>query len=102
MHIFYVDVPYDYKYNFKRWGVEYGDEVLSRDFNTKIEFICNSGAKISHGDCHRIIVDTEKDELFFLITSGFEKIPTEIVEKYIADKYPMNFGASLCSAKAMW
>ncbi len=63
MHIFYVSVPSDYKYD---WSVSSSPtEVLRIKTGTLIEFVCNSHARLSEGDVYQVGVDSEKDELFF-------------------------------------
>jgi len=81
MHIFYVSVPSDYKYD---WSISSSPtEVLRVETGTLIEFVCNSHARISEGDVYQVGVETEKDELFFLLKTGFSKMKTEVVKEYL-------------------
>ncbi len=81
MHIFYVDVPSDYKYD---WSISSSPtEILRVETGTLIEFVCNSHARISDGDVYQVGVETEKDELFFLLKTGFSKMKTEVVKEYL-------------------
>jgi hypothetical protein len=74
MHIFYVDVPTGYKYD---WSVSSSPtEILRVKTGALIEFVCNSHARISEGDVYQVGVETEKDELFFLLKTGFSKMKT--------------------------
>jgi phosphorylcholine metabolism protein LicD len=84
MHTFYINVPSDYKYD---WSISSSPAVvLSIEHGAYIEFICNSWAKISEGDVYKVKVNSVKDELFFLLKTGFKKIKTEVVNEYL--KYP--------------
>lgn len=84
-HVFYVDVPYTYDYV---WGrLRSGPDVLTRDFGVKFEFICNSNAKISEGDVHRVTVKDYKDEVFFLLKTGFKKVNTNVVDTFLSKKF---------------
>jgi hypothetical protein len=81
MHIFYVSVPSNYKYD---WSIsKSATDVLRIETGALIEFICNSYAKISEGDVYQVGVATEKDELFFLLKTGFSKMKTEVVHNYL-------------------
>lgn len=81
MHIFYVDVPGDYEYD---WSIStHPTEILRFETGALIEFVCNSHARISEGDVYQVGVDTEKDELFFLLKTGFTKMKTEVVAEYL-------------------
>lgn len=92
MHRIYVDVPYSYDYVYKH-GEQDGPEVLTRDFGIKFEFICNAsrgmfnhdrlGLVGNKGDAHIVYLDDPKDEMFFLIKSGFTKLNKDVVENYI-------------------
>jgi hypothetical protein len=85
MHIFYVDVPTGYKYD---WSVSSSPtEVLRIETGALIEFVCNSHARISDGDVYQVGVETEKDELFFLLKTGFSKMKTEVVAEYLKYRY---------------
>ncbi len=85
MHIFYVSVPSDYKYD---WSVSSSPtEVLRIKTGTLIEFVCNSHARLSEGDVYQVGVDSEKDELFFLLKTGFSKMKTEVVQEYLRFRY---------------
>jgi hypothetical protein len=77
----YVDVPSDYPYKFGRY--ESGPQVLTRDFGVSFTFICNSHAKISEGDVHRIEFDSEAEELLFLLRTPFKLLNKDVVENYI-------------------
>ncbi len=82
MHIFYVDVPSDYNYD---WNIsDSSTEILRVQTGTLIEFVCNNHARISKGDVYQVKVDSEKDELFFLLKTGFSKMKTEVVADYLA------------------
>ena len=95
MHKFYVDVPYGYVYKWQN-KKEGGDEALVREFGVNIKFICNAhgahfnqdnlGAVGNKGDAHMVELESEKDELFFLIKTGWTKLNTEVVENYIKTK----------------
>lgn len=81
MHIFYVDVPSDYNYD---WNIsDSSTEILRVQTGTLIEFVCNNHARISKGDVYQVKVDSEKDELFFLLKTGFSKMKTEVVKNYL-------------------
>ena len=81
MHIFYVEVPTNYKYN---WSISSSPtEVLRVETRTLIEFVCNSHARISEGDVYQVGVDSDRDELFFLLKTGFSKMKTEVVQNYL-------------------
>lgn len=70
MHELYIDVPNDFKYN---WSLGKDvDAVLTNMFNVPIEFVVNSLAKITKGDCYRVTLDSEDDVLFFLLKTGFK------------------------------
>jgi hypothetical protein len=85
MHIFYIEVPNGYKYD---WSISSSPtEVLRVETGTLIEFVCNSHARISDGDVYQVGVDTEKDELFFLLKTGFSKMKTEVVTEYLQYRY---------------
>ena len=85
MHIFYVEVPSDYKYD---WSVSSSPtEVLRVKTGTLVEFVCNSHARISDGDVYQVGVDSDKDELFFLLKTGFSKMKTEVVQEYLQYRY---------------
>jgi hypothetical protein len=81
-YVFYVDVPNTYQYDYVP-GDMTGPDVLTRELGVQITFICNSVAKISEGDVHAVTVESEKDELFFLLKSGFKKMDTQVVETYL-------------------
>jgi hypothetical protein len=84
MHIFYVEVPNSYKYD---WSIaKIAHEVLSTEYNAAIEFICNQGARISEGDVFSVTTEYEGEELFFLLKTGFKKMNTQVVESYIQAK----------------
>ena len=82
-HRFYVDLAGDYQYNWDSPD-DTSTMVLSREFGYEFRFVCNSYAKISKGDVYQVVVDSPKDELFFFIKTGFEKIDSKIVEEYIS------------------
>jgi hypothetical protein len=85
MHIFYVEVPNNYKYD---WSISKSPtEILRVETGTLIEFVCNSHARISDGDVYQVGVETEKDELFFLLKTGFSKMKTEVVQEYLQSRY---------------
>ena len=84
-HIFYIDVPNDYKYVY-RDGDRYGPDVLTREYGVPIRFICNSLAKISDGDVHAVIVNNVGEELFFLLKNDFKKVNTQVVQNYLQAK----------------
>ena len=94
MHKVYVDVPYEYNYVYRiAQGEDTGPEVLSRDFGVKFAFICNAAQRFSNssglgavgnrGDAHVVWLDSEEDELFFLIKTGFAKLNNEVVELFL-------------------
>jgi len=81
MHIFYVEVPTGYKYD---WSISSSPtEILRVETGTLIEFVCNSHARISEGDVYQVGVESDKDELFFLLKTGFSKMKTEVVQNYL-------------------
>lgn len=81
MHIFYISVPVNYKYD---WSIsKSATQILREETGTLVEFVCNSHARISDGDVYQVGVETEKDELFFLIKTGFSKMKTEVVQEYL-------------------
>lgn len=85
MHIFYISVPSGYKYD---WSVSSSPtEVLRIKTGTLIEFVCNSHARISEGDVYQVGVESDKDELFFLLKTGFSKMKTEVVQEYLQLRY---------------
>jgi len=85
MHIFYVEVPTNYKYD---WSVSSSPtEVLRVKTGALIEFVCNSHARISDGDVYQVGVESDKDELFFLLKTGFSKMKTEVVTEYLQSRY---------------
>jgi hypothetical protein len=94
MHKIYVDVPYEYNYVYRVDHDEStGPEVLARDFGVKFAFICNAAQRFSNpeglgavgntGDAHVVWLESEKDELFFLIKSGFTKLNKDVVELFL-------------------
>ena len=94
MHKIYVDVPYEYNYVYRVDHDECtGPEVLARDFGVKFAFICNAAQRFSNpeglgavgnkGDAHVVWLESEKDELFFLIKTGFTKLNNEVVELFL-------------------
>jgi hypothetical protein len=94
MHKVYVDVPYEYNYVYRiAQGEDTGPEVLSRDFGVKFAFICNAAQRFSNpeglgavgntGDAHVVWLESEKDELFFLIKTGFTKLNKNVVELFL-------------------
>lgn len=95
MHKIYVDVPYRYAYEYRN-GEQDGPEVLTRDFGVKFTFICNAaksafnteglGSVGNKGDAHIVYLDDPKDEIFFLIKSGFTKLNKDVVENYMNKK----------------
>lgn len=81
MHIFYVEVPSWYNYD---WSISSSPtEILRVETGALIEFVCNSHARISEGDVYQVGVETDKDELFFLLKTGFSKMKTEVVKEYL-------------------
>ena len=86
MHIFYVDVPYDYDYKFDA-SSQLGDAVLTRDFGVKFKFICNGGGGISKGDAHRVEVNSEAEETFILVKTGWTKLNNKVVKDYFSKQY---------------
>jgi hypothetical protein len=84
MHIFYVDVV-DYKYD---WSIAKSpSDILRIETGALIEFVCNSHARISEGDVYQVGVDSEKDEIFFLLKTGFSKMKTEVVKEYLQYRF---------------
>jgi hypothetical protein len=94
MHKIYVDVPYNYDYVYH--GESSGPEVLTRDFGAQFVFICNAAQRVKNasglgivgnrGDAHLVWLESEEDELFFLIKTGFTKLNTDVVGSYINEK----------------
>jgi len=85
MHIFYVSVPSGYKYD---WSVSSSPtEVLRIKTGALIEFVCNTHARISEGDVYQVGVESDKDELFFILKTGFSKMKTEVVQEYLQLRY---------------
>ena len=94
-HKLYFDVPYGYEY---KWGDpnDDGEKALSRELGVKVKFICNAhgasfhldkvGAVGNTGDAHVVELDSEKDELFFLVKTGFTKLNSSVVEDYLKNK----------------
>jgi hypothetical protein len=83
-HKFYIEVPNNYKYD---WSIaKIAHEVLSTEYNAAIEFICNTGARISEGDVFSVTTENVGDELFFLLKTGFKKMNTHDVETYLQAK----------------
>jgi len=81
MHIFYVEVPTSYKYD---WSISSSPtEIMRVKTGTLIEFVCNNHARISEGDVYQVGVESDKDELFFLLKTGFSKMKTEVVQNYL-------------------
>ena len=101
MHKFYVDVPYGHPYKWIQVRDE-ADHALTREFGVKFKFICNAhgahfnpdklGAVGNKGDANMVEVETEKDELFFLIKTGFTKLNTSVVEDYLNKKRTEELG----------
>jgi hypothetical protein len=94
MHTIYVDVPYEYNYVYQvDRGESTGPEVLTRDFGVKFAFICNAakrfrdpaglGAVGNRGDAYVVWLESEEDELFFLIKTGFKKLNTDVVDLFL-------------------
>lgn len=82
MHIFYINVPTNYNYN---WQLSSSaSEVLCLQTEaSEVSFVANSYAKISAGDCYRVTVPAESDELIFILKTGFEKVNDIAVSKYL-------------------
>ena len=94
MHKIYVDVPYEYNYVYRvNQDESTGPDVLTRDFGVKFAFVCNAhgahlnanklGAVGNKGDAHVVWLESEEDELFFLIKTGFTKLNKDVVELYL-------------------
>lgn len=80
-HRIYVDVPADYNYN---WNENDNcSRVLSDAFGYPFIFFVNSGANISEGDCFKVELKDEEDEVFFFLKTGFKKVDTKLVEGYL-------------------
>lgn len=85
MHIFYIEVPNNYKYD---WSIAKSPtDILRVETGALVEFICNSHARISEGDVYQVGVDSEKDEVFFILKTGFSKMKTEVVTEYLKYRY---------------
>ena len=85
-HVFYVDVPEEYNYQFDD-KTRRGDDVLTRDFGAKVKFICNRAGRISKGDAHSVEVENEQEEVFFLLKTGFTKLDKLIVKEHFAKNF---------------
>lgn len=85
MHTFYIDVPDDY---FLDWSLSSNcAEVIRMQSNAnRVTFIANSYALISKGDCYKVTVATPQDELFYLLTTGFDKADDHKVNTYMKSK----------------
>ena len=83
-HKFYIEVPNNYKYD---WSIaKIAHEVLSIEYGPSIDFICNHGARISEGDVFSVTTESEGEEVFFLLKTGFKKMNTKDVENYLQAK----------------
>ena len=101
MHKFYVDVPYGHEYKFQGKDDD-ADSALTREFGVNFTFICNASGSQFHpdrvgvvgneGDANMVEVETEQDELLFLLKTGFTKLNTEVVENYIKKKRTEELG----------
>lgn len=100
MHRVYVNLPYNYNYEYQ--GESCGPEALSREFGVEFEFICNAaqsrfnlsklGQVGNKGDAHVVFLESEKDEIFFLLKSGFIKLNNIVVEDYLNKKRTEELG----------
>lgn len=82
MHTFYIDVPYDYKYN---WSISSNSEIVLKETTgaLSVKFICNNGGLISEGDCYLVRLTDEQEVLVFLLKTGFKLVDSKKAELYI-------------------
>lgn len=61
--------------------------VLSRSFGFKVGFLCNAYGGIYDGDVYFIDQEISEEEFCILkITHGFDRVNTDIAERYISGK----------------
>ena len=81
-HHFFIDLAGNYRFKWHSAN-DTSSMVLSREYGYDFTFICNCHAQISQGDVYRVVVDSEKDELFFFLKTGFKKMNSKVVEDYM-------------------
>jgi hypothetical protein len=63
-------------------GEKYGEDVVSRKIGVRVNFVCNSLAKMSKGDIYEVPFDNPEDVTAFVLKYDFELIDKDNIEKY--------------------
>lgn len=85
MKSFYIDVPYGFNYDFN--GCDRAETALCKMTHAKkTTFICNSIAKLSLGDLYRVELFNDDCEEFYILRTGFKKIPPSEKIKYYTER----------------
>jgi hypothetical protein len=58
------------------------NHVVSRKLGVKVEFVCNSYAKISNGDVFEVFFDNPEDATAFVLKCNYAIIDKHKVEQY--------------------
>jgi hypothetical protein len=82
--MFYIDVPYTYDYN---WSAGKNVNAVLEQMlpASRVEFICNSGGKISTGDLYSVELHEWDTPVTFYLRTGLKLlVENEAIQQYRA------------------